>query len=831
MTTSSPAGRPPSSNSIALPELNSYTTDDWTRAESWPAISRYRALLQRHHENPDAPSDLRLRRHHEWLKCTLATFFDRAPAKDVCEYWSDCADDLIRESWRISGCEAAGMALLALGKLGSRELNLSSDVDLIAVRPDGSSPDLKALREFQSLLSDVTEFGFALRVDFTLRPGGRSSPAIPTASEFEYHYGYHGEMWERLAFVRMRSLAGPESFVKDLSAFVAKFSFRKHLDYTLIDELKTLRSKIRTEKFETRPNHFHLKLGEGGIRELELFVHALQIIHGGRNPQLQTTSTTEALERIGDLNLLPIDEAQTLTAHYWYLRDLENRLHGFEDQQTYSIDLARGESALPPDFGTKLAAVRDQVIQITTSFFTVPNPEIDFPDELIEQKTWLETKGFSRESCEETWPALLDATALSRKTGRDEDARLNFLKGFALKLSEQGLDRDLALSLLLDFVKSVRAKASFFTLLNREPRVRDELAQLFSVSPYLGSILASRPELIDEFIFRRLAPPSGDMNALLEALAERRLLAELISATHFLRDFDLKNLCLNISANADEIALTLLERLRVDHESTQLQLLPLGKWGGLELGLRSDLDFIFVTRSEPTANDHKVAKRFMSRMTEPHRGGAIYSIDMRLRPSGSAGPIMVTESQLQTYLRDEAAAWERQAYTRSRWLNDQAWEPSVLPAQIASSKGLSDSDKTELRAIRTKLFVLSPLGELDLKLSHGGLADVEFSAQIALLARGEFSLDPSTSGMIQYLESLDERWKERGPELRSHYDFLRRLEQLFQLTTRLSGSKMRTKSDEFRRLALILNRTAAELESDIRSTFQSIQDALSELRI
>lgn len=831
MTTSNRVGPRPSIEAISLPELSAYSADEWARAESWPAISRYRALLERSSDNLDFSSAFRIRRHREWLRCTLATYFDRASAKDICEYWSDRADEFIREAWQVSGCEAADMALLALGKLGSRELNLSSDVDLIAVRPDGGTPNLKVLRDFQSLLSDVTEYGFVLRADFTLRPGGRSSPAIPTASEFEYHYGYHGEMWERLAFVRMRLLAGPGPLQNEVRSFAQKFSFRRHLDYTLIDELKALRSKIRAEKFESRPNIFHLKLGEGGIRELELFVHALQIIHGGRNPQLQSHSTTFALETIANLGLLPEGEARALITSYWYLRDLENRLHGFEDQQTYSIDLAKGEAALPADFAAPLSEVRQDITKITTSFFSLSEVDLDFPEDPDEQKLWLNKKGFSRESCEETWPSLLDATALSRKSGHDEEARLHFLKGFALKLSEQGLDRDLALSLLLDFVKSVRAKASFFTLLNREPRVRDELARLFSVSPYLGSILASRPELIDEFIFRRLAPPTGDMNALLESLAERRLLAELISATHFLSDFDLKNLCLNISANADEIALTLLDRLRKDHDSTQIQLLPLGKWSGLELGLRSDLDFIFVTQTEPTENDHKVAKRFMSRMTEPHRGGAIYSIDTRLRPSGAAGPIMVTETELQRYLSNDAAAWERQAYTRSRWLNDQAWEPTALPAQIASAKGLSDTDKAELRTIRSKLFVLSTPGEIDLKLSPGGLADVEFTAQIALLARAEFSLDPSTSGMIQYLESLDHRWKERGPEIRNRYDFLRRIEQLFQLTTRLSGSKMRTKSDEFRRLALILNRTVAELESEIRSTFRLLEEALADLRL
>lgn len=831
MTTLNPAGHPHSSNPpIQLPGLTSYSSAEWAQAEAWPAVARYRYTLSRETDS-DPRTLLRMKRHDKWLMCALATFFNRAPARDVCEFWSDAADELIREAWELSGCAQSEMVLLALGKLGSRELNLSSDVDLIALRADGSTPDLKALREFQTLLSDTTEFGFCLRVDFTLRPGGRSSPALPTQSEFEYHYGYHGEMWERLAFVRMRILAGPEETVSQVRDFSRKFSYRKHLDYTLVDELKSLRAKIRQEKFESRPGLYHLKLGEGGIRELELFVHALQVIHGGRNPLLQTHSTSQAIERLFEIKVLSKDEARELVTSYWYLRDLENRLHAFEDQQNYLIDLRVDHPALPTNFQERLAEVRERVIAIATSFFIEGDETSEFPEELSDQQQWLTEKGFSRDSCEETWPALMSATAQSRKTERDETARITFLKGFALKLSESKLDRDLALSLLLDFVKAVRAKASFFTLLNRETRIRDELAQLFSVSPYLGSILASRPELIDEFIYRKLAPPSSDMNLLLEELTDRRLLAELISANHFLVDRDLAKLCTNITDNADAISMTLLSRLRSEYGPSEVRLLPLGKWGGRELGLRSDLDFIFITPGEPSENDHKVAKRFMSRMTEPHRGGSIYSIDMRLRPSGSAGPIMVNACDLEIYLSEKAAAWERQAYTRARLLPDPVFDLKFQPAKVASMKGLSPADKEELRAIRGKLFSRSALGELDLKLSPGGLADVEFTAQIALLAVEEFSLDPSTSGMIQCLESIDANWKKRGPAIRRHYEFLRRIEQLYQLTTRLSGSKMRSKSDEFRRLALILDRSPADLEGDVRSTFEQVLEELRDLRI
>ena len=810
-----------------LPELGSYDPSQLERASEWPAVERYLSLLKRAtKDSPDAKTKIRIARHEHWLKCAIATYFDRAPAETICKYWSEAAEELIKMALAATGADKSNACVLALGKLGASELNLSSDVDLIFVRADGPPVDPKPLREFQNLLTDLTEYGFALRVDLDLRPGGRSAAMVPSSSEFEYHYGYHGEMWERLAYVRMRVIAGPEPLAASIRDFSKKFSFRRHLDYTLLDELKALRSKIRQEKFEKRPGTFHLKLGEGGIRELELFVHALQVIHGGRNTLLQTNSTSEALRKIRELGLLPENECDFLFEAYWYLRDLENRLHAYEDQQTYLIDIVGGHPALPEGFAPKLQATCQRVSEIATSLFGKTETDTQIPEELSSQKEWLKANGFSEGSCDDTWPALLAATALSQKSERDEQARMAFLMGFVSKLAENRLDRDLGLSLLLDFVKAIRAKASFFTLLNRETKFRDELAMLFSISPYLASILTSRPELIDEFIFRKLAAPSEDMDTLLEELAERRLLSELIAATQYLADRELTKMSYNLTANADAITTLLLERLVAEYGPSPIGLLPLGKWGGRELGLRSDLDFVFTIPHEPTPADHKVAKRFLSRITEPHRGGSIYAVDMRLRPSGNAGPIMVRTAELERYLRESAAAWERQAYLRSRPLGTLDFQP----ARAACERGLSPEDLNELRMIRSKLFKDEAAGELDLKLTHGSLADVEFTAQIALLARREFSLDPSTSGMIQYLEGVDASWRDVGPGLRAEYEALRRIEQLYQLTTSQSGSKLRSKSDEFRRLALVLGESPEDLEARIRSSFRKIMEGLRGVR-
>jgi len=814
----------------ALREIEDHSETELNRAREWPAIAHYLRLIQESSQTLSPADEFRKRRHRLWLRAALATFFDSASPLEICLDWSNSAELLIEEAWNLSGLQKGKYALLALGKLGARELNLSSDVDLILVRADDQLADLKAMRAFQTLLSDTTSFGFALRVDFTLRPGGAASPAIASESEFENYYGYHGETWERLAYIRARVLQGESALKKRLETFARKYSFRKHLDYTLIEDLRALRNKIRREKFETRLDHFHLKLGAGGIRELELFVHALLVMHGGRNPLLQTESTTQALAQLGALNLLPLDETSFLSDGYWYLRRLENRLQAFEDQQTYSVDFRKPSAALPIAFSEELKARCERVSEIATSFFgAVENPlSVDeFPSHYEDQMKWLTQHKFTVSSRDEVWPALLEATAVSKKSERDEAARKLFLKQFVTQLANSRLDRDLGLSLLLDFVRAIRAKASFFTLLNHEPKVVQNLVQLFSASPYLGSILCSRPELIDEFIYRRQAAPSNDLDTLLEEMAERRLLVELIAANHFLTARDLENLSLNLSDTADQICHLLLSRLGDEYGSSEMSLIAMGKWGGRELGLRSDLDFIFVTPQEPSATDQKIARRFLTRITEQHRGGAIYAVDTRLRPSGQSGPMLVSQRSLNEYADTQAAPWERQAYLRARSLNVKI----ESPAKLASQKGLSIEDVCELEKIRGKLFH-SPLpGEIDLKLTHGGLADIEFCVQIALLAKRAWTLDTSTAAMIKYMESIDIHWKKAGPFVREMYLFLREVEQLYQLTTSHSGSKVRVKSDEFKRLALLFDCSASELEGKIRMVLNQVQEALEILRI
>lgn len=817
----------------SIRSLEQYSEADRNAARTWPAVARYLDLLNRRVSNANedsAEKDLKLRRHRAWLECALALFHNTASDEDICRYWSDCADHHIAEAAQIAELDGESIVILGLGKLGARELNLSSDIDLIIVAHQRNDELMKRMRRFLHLIGQADEFGFCHRVDLDLRPGGKSSPFVVTAAEFESHYGYHAEIWERLALVRLRAVWGSSSLATELRSFAQRISYRRHLDYTVFDELRLLLTRIRNENpISTLPG-FHLKLQSGGIRDIELLIHALQVIHGGRNRQLQSGSTTRAAQSLAEAGLLTPSESETLIRTYWRYRALENRLQAQDDQQTYRL--------VDPADVAEVRSLAETVNKISIASF--PKAE-SAPEISLDRLTEL---GFDRAQAQTALDELSQSSARSRKSERDEGERRVFLQNFFASLQASNGDRDLALRQLVDFTRASRAKASLFSLLNREPQLLRQVATLFSYSPWAGQILSSRPELLDGFLLRRTVElPTEVSEEFFESLSERRLLGELVATLHFLETRDLDQLCGNLSRLADGIVADLMAALAKEHGEEPLIVFGLGKWGGNELGVRSDLDFVFATSTAPTANQQKLARRFLNRITEAHRGGAIYSVDLRLRPSGNAGPILISMTALTEYLAERAEAWERQSWLRSRPVISGSITPGQLQA-IVLNRPWSKSDSEQTEMIASKLFKPWPSdgatgshSAVDLKLTHGGLAPIEFKAQTSLLKLGPLAgatLVTSTHDMIQFLEEHSVGWKQNGPRLRDIHRYLRTVEQAHRISGDTSGSKITfgatstssdsTSSTEFLRLSRIL-----ELGLEAQSE-KSMRFGVSELR-
>ena len=344
-------------------------------------------------------------------------------------------------------------------------------------------------------------------------------------------------------------------------------------------------------------------------------------------------------------------------------------------------------------------------------------------------------------------------------------------------------------------------------MINQEG-LTDQIAKTFATSPFLSRMLIHRPELLDSIIYRSTSvDPNLALDLFLDNLSEHRMLSHFIFGTEFLSDMDLPALTKHCSSLADKIALEVLEKISQELNAPPPFILALGKWGSGELGLRSDLDLIFATESSPSEVDVKIARRWVNRMTEPRKGGALYEIDFRLRPSGSGGIIVTSYQDLKDYLTNRAEAWERQAYLRSRWISQEtSWEPVT---NFFLSRGLSEADLLELKRIRKTIFELKK-GEMDLKYSEGGLIDIELALQTRVLVN--LGKDNGKNEKREVLKML-----------KKNYLFLRQIEQLHQLLSFYSTAVLDENSDDFKAMAKTLQRSEKNLEMEIKRTLHDSQ--------
>lgn len=811
------------SSEVSLPHLESYTEAEIQFAISKStALERYLRLSQL--QPVDTLQKLRIERHKAWLLCALATLLNKSTARDVCLYWSHAADKIAKQAWVESGCAKFNLALFALGKWGSQELNLSSDIDIVIVSQESPTEiEYRCARDFIHLLANNTEFGFCFRVDTDLKPGGRLAPLISSTKLFEDYYWSSGETWEKLALVRMRAIVGQPQIIDAIGVIVEKFIFRKHIDFSLLQDLKHLRAKIHAHYPQNIEDVRNLKLSPGGIRDIELFIHALQVIHGGKLKQLRTTSTTLAAEELKNENRFTPSELDYLISTYWRFRELENKVQALDDRQTHTWSKFEHGTKEFEFFVTESARVGQIVEHLLGKAQSSPG----IPLEAQAQKVWLQSLGYSDFSIETKLPELLSLTALSTRTLQDEDIRLRVIRKFIEELAAVALDKDLGFALLIDFFKSTRAKATFFSLLATETRLIHELSVLFGCSPYLGGILASRPELIDSYLYRAQAKVFDNFEQLLESLAERKLINEIISANQFLQSQNLEQLLRELTLSADDICVQLLEALKNEFGDSTLRILTLGKWGGHEMGLRSDLDFIFVTDEAPNTIDQKISKRFLSRLTEHHRGGAIYDFDMRLRPSGKGGPLLVSRQQLLDYLKGPAAAWERQSYLRARTLPIDLEFDQAIHVECAKRR-LNHEDLIELQKIQSQL-LREANNKIEIKYAPGGLIDIELAAQAALMLDGYSSAPTDTVGMLRYLADHKKQLEKHSSKLALHYNFLRLVEQLYQLVSQHPASTLDVSSESFTRISKLLNIEPSDLDVKLRSYFYQNTIALKSL--
>ncbi len=719
----------------------------------WPAAKE---TLAAHVSAGDAKalSDaLRRLRRRVFIHAMVRDLTGRAGLAQVCEDMSTLAEVSLASAIALhhpalvsdfgEPRDEAGVAqklvIVGMGKLGGGELNVSSDIDIVFVYPeDGETDGRRTLgnREFFERLGrrvigalhEITPEGFVFRVDTRLRPYGESGPLAVPYSALEQYLVTQGRAWERYAWLKARALTGERH--DELYALVTPFVFRKYLDYDAYDGLRDIHRQIGEQ---SKRNEYpqDVKLGPGGIREIEFIVQAMQLVRGGREPGLRARGTLPALDAIAERGLLPAEAIAALRDAYVFLRNLEHRLQYRDDRQTQMLPadpddreaLARAmRFASTADFERALALHRSAVSgQFDGLFGAAPEGRPDATQATADggaapslAAAWGEPVDKERARAALDAAGYADSAGLLAHLGRFRggarylqlpalsrqrvDALVPQLLAAAARAANDGADAQSVFHRLFGLLEAVSRRSAYLALLTEHPAVLPRLAQLMGASQWAADYLTRHPILLDELLDPRvlLAEPDWDawraelarMQAAADGDAERkmdalrhfqhahafRLLAQDLAGT-----LTVERLADHLSALADIVlATTLAEAWKHMHhagaspsEPPKFAIIGFGKLGGKELGYASDLDLVFLyDHADEAAVERytRLAGRLITWLTSATAAGRLYDTDLRLRPDGAKGVLTSSFGGFCRYEREQAWTWEHQALTRARFV-------------------------------------------------------------------------------------------------------------------------------------------------------------------
>jgi [glutamine synthetase] adenylyltransferase / [glutamine synthetase]-adenylyl-L-tyrosine phosphorylase len=699
--------------------------------------------------------------------------------------------------------ENSGWIILAMGKLGAHELNYSSDIDLI-VFFDGNAPALtekyegvevfsKLTRRLVRILQERTADGYVFRTDLRLRPDPGSTPvAIPVEMALNY-YESRGQNWERAAMIKALPVAGDiaagERFLNELTPYV----WRKYLDFAAIADVHSIKRQIHAHKgFGDIAVHGHnLKLGRGGIREIEFFVQTQQLIAGGRTPDLRGRETVAMLAKLAERGWIKPEARDALTREYWFLRDLEHRVQMVADEQTHALPQDEYELkrvALMAGFKDTKSfgnAVRKSLMTVeghySALFETAPQlstgignlvftGDNDDPDTL----QTMASLGFKRPSdiCRviRTWHfGRYKATQSAEARERLTEITPALLKAFGATS-----DADDAILRFDEFLAGLPSGIQLFSLLNSNPALLDLIVRIMGAAPRLAEIIARKPHvfdgLLDPAIYSDIPTAAYISDRLDTFLANVSVYEEILDRLRIFADEQKFLIGVRLLTGAlaphragrafSNLADVLLKRtlkavvveFQAKHgkiEGGKVAILGMGKLGSRELTAGSDIDLILLYEHDnedesdgerplgPAQYYARLTQRLIAAISASTAEGVLYEVDLRLRPSGNKGPVATRFSSFSRYQREDAWIWEHMALSRARVVGGDTDFNASIAKEVASVIALPRERgkvANEVRDMRKLIAAEKPAkGIWDFKLMPGGLIDLEFIAQFAAI--------------------------------------------------------------------------------------------------
>jgi glutamate-ammonia-ligase adenylyltransferase len=692
---------------------------------------------------------------------------------------------------RMPDAAPAGFTALALGKQGARELNYSSDIDPILLydparlphreREDAGEAAERYARTLLSLLSDQTEDGYVFRVDLRLRPASEVSPLAISFDAALTHYESSALTWERAAFIRARAAAGDVAAGEAFLGNIAPFVWRRSLDFTALEEIRRLTARIRDHhKGPTEPGPgFDLKRGRGGIREIEFFAQAQQLIHGGRNPALRVSATRAALDALSEAKIVSREDAALLGDSYDRLRVIEHRLQMVADRQTHALpkDAEGIDNVARLDGLVDGAALIDELRTITAQV-AIRYDSLLAGSEDRPVRTSVVRNSASVARIEERIDRWRDTLRTLR--GSEARAALSALRPTLVEALADAPEPDRAMTRLETILENLPTAINLFRLLEARPGLLDQILRVVALAAPLAEALGRHPEWMDGMIDARaldLPGPVAELSAQMRqapADYERRLdrIRAVVGEQRFSLGVQLveaQHDPLAIGAGLARVAEAALEtgaasataEFAVVHgriENSDLLVLGLGRLGGGILTHASDLDVIYLFTGEIGVESNgnrpltaslyynRLAQRVTAALSVPTAAGALYEVDTRLRPQGTQGPLAVSLDSFARYQREDAWTWEHMALARARPLFGPPEARKALQ-RIVDEVLRQPRDPAKLRADVLKMrgeiaANKAPAGPLDAKLQRGGLVDCEFIVHyLQLRERTGFSPD------------------------------------------------------------------------------------------
>lgn len=714
---------------------------------------------------------------------------------------------------------AGGMVALAMGKMGAHELNYSSDIDLICLfdetqfdpddRIEARAAFIRVTRKMSALINDITAEGYVFRTDLRLRPDASVTPVCISMGAAELYYEAEGRTWERAAYIKARACAGDiaagEKFLRALTPFV----WRKHLDFAAIQDAHDMRLRIRAHKglggaIEVAGHN--MKLGQGGIREIEFFTQTRQLIAGGRDPDLRDRSTVGGLAKLAAKGWVPADVACELTDHYREHREIEHRIQMVNDAQTQlmpttpeGIDriarmMGAGDTAA---WSARLKQRLTRVEALTGAFFA-PAEAAARPDLSPEAEAIIEAWAH--------YPALRSdrAQAIFRR-----------IEPEILKRMQRAASPEEALRQFDGFLARLPAGVQLFSLFEANPSLIDLIVDICATAPGLASHLSRNPGVFDAVIggsffaawpgaealaesFRATLAAVPDYEKKLDAARRWAKEFRFRVGVHHLRGLIDAAEAARFYADLAGTAVTGLwpevvaefARKHGAPPGRGAVVLGMGSLGAERLNAASDLDLIVIYDAQgieqsegakPLATRQyfaRLTQAFITALTAPMPEGRLYEVDMRLRPSGRGGPVAVSLDSFGDYQRAEAWTWEHLALTRARVLaGDASLGADVEAVRLAvlAEKGGDPKVMPDLAEMRARIFAAkAPDGAWEAKIGPGRLQDIELLAQSFALRAGEPARKVEAQLRIGPRRGFVT--KEEGELLASAYRFLWRLQ-------------------------------------------------------